>query len=93
MLVIEAKDRADDWLDRFKFTLVGNDPDRWMERMFPEWIQKKSADLAEDEDLDLEENVTYEFTQEITPEMARRMREELEEPTETITGREVMEWQ
>lgn len=70
-MVAEARQRAEDFGERFKLAVITADPKRFIPLMFPEW-QKK----PEEED-DLDEGGTYRFTEPVDPAEAERVLQDL----------------
>lgn len=86
ILISEERLKVEDFVERFKLSVVGADPQEWMPKMFPEWIRGPEPE-TDDDDLGGDEEVTWVFEQQdVTPEEAERAFEEaLAEAGGTLT--------
>jgi len=74
-MVLEAKQRSLDFIDRWKLALIAHDPDRFTSVVFPEWMEQK-ATIATEKDLEDSEGM-WRFGEDIDAKDAESILEQM----------------
>lgn len=88
LLLNDERLKVENFVERFKLSVVSANPSEWLPKMFPEWIRQPEEQIEDTDDLDLSDTEgTWIFEQQdVTPEEAERaFAEALAEAGGTLT--------